>query len=64
MSYETKVILIALAEIISSTDNVEDVYEAVARMANAEGVVLEPLEELRKKRNKSKETRRNKSAGY
>ena len=45
MGYETKVILIAIAEIISKADSVEEVYKAVAEMANAEGVILKPYEE-------------------
>ena len=50
MSYETKVILIALGEIVSNADSIEDIYEAIAKMANAEGLMLEPLEILRKKK--------------
>ena len=48
MAYETKVLLIAIAKIISKADNIEEIYEAVEAMANAEGLVLKPLEELRK----------------
>jgi len=43
MTYETKVLLIAIAEIISKSESIEEVYEALAKMANAEGVILEPL---------------------
>lgn len=54
MAYETKVLLMAIAEIISSNDNVEDIWQAIARMANVEGVVLESLEEFKKKKKGSK----------
>ena len=47
MSYETKVLLIAIAEIISKSKTIEEIYKAVAAMANAEGVILEALEEKR-----------------
>ena len=50
MSFETKVLLIALAKIISKADSVEEIYEAVQDMANAEGVVLPPKGEEKKKR--------------
>ncbi|MDR0221247.1 MAG: hypothetical protein LBI54_07590 [Lachnospiraceae bacterium] len=41
MAYETKVLLIALSKIIKKADSVEEVYNAVVDMANAEGVILE-----------------------
>ena len=44
MAYETKVLLIALAKIVRKADNINEIYEAITEMANAEGVVLEPLE--------------------
>ena len=47
MAYETKVLLIALAKIVSKADNIEEIYETLEEMANAEGVVLKPLEEKR-----------------
>ena len=46
VSYETKVILISLAEIACRT-NAKEVYNAIARMANAEGVILESYEKAR-----------------
>ena len=49
MSYETKVLLIAIAEIISKSKGVEEIYSAVQKMANAEGLILESLEEKRAK---------------
>ena len=48
MAYETKVLLIALAQIIRKADSIEEIYKAVEKMANAEGVVLEPLNEEKK----------------
>ncbi|MGL4941601.1 MAG: hypothetical protein ACRC46_00235 [Thermoguttaceae bacterium] len=44
MAYETKVILIALAELACRTHS-REVYNAIAKMANAEGVVLKPYKE-------------------
>ena len=52
MSYETKVLLIAIAEIIAKSDNVEEIYRAVAEMANSEGVILKTLEEKRNEKGK------------
>jgi len=48
MAYETKVMLIALAEIAKKAGSVKEMYEAIAKMANAEGVILEPYEETEK----------------
>ena len=45
MAYETKVILIAIANIVRNADNLKDVYGAIEKMANAEGIVIEPFEE-------------------
>lgn len=46
MAYETKVILIALAQIALRTD-ARVVYNAIMQMANAEGVVLKSWDEAR-----------------
>jgi len=46
VAYETKVLLIALAEIACRTES-KEVYKAIAKMANAEGVILQPYEEAR-----------------
>jgi len=51
--YETKVILTAIGQIIGKADSLQEAYEAVAKMANAEGVVLEPFEEIKKNKNQS-----------
>ena len=50
MAYETKVLLIAMAELLIKADSIEDAYESLARMANAEGIILKPLEEVRRAR--------------
>ena len=42
MAYETKVLLMAIAQIIQKADDLKEVYEAVEKMANVEGVVLDP----------------------
>jgi len=47
-SYETKVILVAIAEIIRKSKDKTEIYKAVAEMANAEGVILKPLDEAEK----------------
>ena len=46
MAYETKVILISLAEIAVRT-GAKEVYRAIAKMANAEGVILKSYEEAK-----------------
>lgn len=43
VAYETKVLLIALAKIVRKADDIKEIYEAIEEMANAEGVVLKPL---------------------
>ena len=47
MAYETKVLLIAIAKIISKAESIEEIYKAVELMANAEGLVLQSLEEMK-----------------
>ena len=44
MAYETKVILISIANIIKKAQSIKEIYEAVQEMANAEGVILKPFE--------------------
>ena len=46
MSLETKVILLAILRIIRQSKSVEEVYEAVLELANAEGVTAQPLDKL------------------
>jgi len=40
MSYETKVILIAIGNIIQKAESIDEIFELVQEMANAEGVIL------------------------
>ena len=46
VAYETKVLLIALAEIACRTD-AKEVYKAIAKMANVEGVILKSYNEAK-----------------
>ena len=43
MAYETKVLLIAIGEIMRKSENLEDAYAALAKIANVEGVLLGPF---------------------
>ena len=53
MAYETKVILLAIAEIVFKADDVKEAYEAIRGIANAEGIVIKTYEEkLEETRNK------------
>ncbi|MCL2851479.1 MAG: hypothetical protein FWE20_00375 [Defluviitaleaceae bacterium] len=45
MAYDTKVLLIAIAEIVKKSESKREIYDTLAKMANAEGVVLEPFDE-------------------
>ena len=47
MAYETKVLLMAFAKIIARAKSMKEIYQAVADMANVEGVMLKPYEEAR-----------------
>ncbi|MDR2713578.1 MAG: hypothetical protein LBB91_10750 [Clostridiales bacterium] len=47
MTYETKAILISIAEIASRAKSVKEVYKAVAKIANSEGVLLQSYEEAK-----------------
>ena len=46
MAYETKVLLMALAEVAVRT-NSKEVYMAIARMANVEGMIIKPFEDMK-----------------
>jgi len=48
MAYESKVILVAIGEIMARSNSLEDAYKAVRAIANAEGVVLKTLAEKKK----------------
>ena len=51
MAYETKVLLIALSRIVGKADSIEEIYKALEAMANAEGLVLPPMEDIKKEIN-------------
>jgi len=44
MAYETKVLLLAIARIARTSKDMEDFYNALCQIANAEGVILEPFQ--------------------
>ena len=46
MAYETKALLMALSEIALRT-NSKDMYKAIAKIANTEGLILKPYEEAK-----------------
>ena len=51
MGYETKVILVAIADIIRTSETLDEALERVAKIANAEGVIIElPKKEKEKKK--------------
>ena len=45
MAYETKALFIAIANIMRLSKDMNQAYEALMEMANAEGVILKPLDE-------------------
>jgi len=47
-AYETKVLLIALANIVRKAESIKEVYDALEEMANAEGVILKPMDDKQK----------------
>ena len=53
LEYDTKVLITAIASIVKKSQTVEEVYAELAKMANVEGIILEPFE---KDENKNKET--------
>jgi len=48
MTYETKVLLSAVASIMRKSDSLEDAYEELEEMANVEGVILKPFKKEEK----------------
>ena len=46
MAYETKVILMLLAQQVAKSKTVKEAYNAIARAASVEGVLLPPFEEF------------------
>ena len=55
MTYETKVVLSAVAQFICKADSLEEAYDAVKEMANVEGLLLEPYEKKKKKQKEAQE---------
>ena len=45
MAYETKALFIAIANIMRLSKDIKQAYDALAEMANAEGVILKPLDD-------------------
>ena len=45
IAYETKALFIAIANIMRLSKDIKQAYAALAEMANAEGVILKPLED-------------------
>jgi len=48
MAFETKVILISLAEIVKTAKDKEAIYNAIAKMANSEGIDIGPYHDEQK----------------
>ena len=48
MAYETKVILMLLAQQIATSKTLEEAYQAIARAANVEGIILPSFDEFKK----------------
>ena len=55
MTYETKVVLTAVAQIINKAETLKEVYTAVEKMANVEGVLLDPYSGKEKEEKDKKE---------
>ena len=51
VGYETKVILVAVADIIQTSKTLDEAFERVAAIANAEGVVIKK-QNKRERKNK------------
>jgi len=47
LAYETKVVLSAIASILIKAESIEEAYLHVQKMANAEGLVLQPFKEMK-----------------
>jgi hypothetical protein len=50
MAFDTKVALASAADIVATSDNLEEAYERISDLANVEGVVLKPYHEKKKKK--------------
>ena len=47
VAFETKVILMSLAEIAIKAKNPKEIYKAIQKMANVEGIILKSYEEAK-----------------
>jgi hypothetical protein len=45
VAYESKILLAALASVVRKSKTVKEVYSELEKIANVEGVILEPYEE-------------------
>ena len=50
MAYETKVLLMAMYEIVQKAESVEEIKRSLIKMANVEGVILDKDETKKKKK--------------
>jgi C4-type Zn-finger protein len=48
MAYESKALLASIAEILIKSDTVKEAYKSVAKIANVEGVIMQPYDEAKK----------------
>jgi hypothetical protein len=55
MAYESKILLASLAKIAAKAETAEEVYEAIAEIANIEGVILKPYHEIKQASKSAKE---------
>jgi hypothetical protein len=53
MAYESKVIFNAVADVLETSDTLDEAYVRVARLANAEGVVLPKTRNKKVKENQN-----------
>jgi len=49
MTHETKVVLTAVAQIINKAESLKEAYSVIEKMANVEGVLLDPYSGKEKK---------------
>jgi hypothetical protein len=57
--YETKVVLVAVSNIMRKSKDLKEAHEALEEMANAEGVVLKPFDENNDKISNDKNSNNN-----
>ena len=54
MAVENKMLLMAVSEIMKKSKNLKEAHAAVAKIANVEGVILEPFEDDNDKKESEK----------